>query len=71
MPFVARPRTKAVGAQSGVQGQIHGEEVDLQAQFGFGGAASDHSGQWNRNIQDPAVGPFYFKLRENLFPPQP
>ena len=71
MPFVARPRSKAVGAQGGIQGQIQGEEVDLQAQFGFGGAASDHSGQWNRNIQDPAVGPFYFQLRESLFPPQP
>jgi hypothetical protein len=69
MPFVSRPRSLAVGAMSGVHGQIQGAELNLKSQFGFGNATWDHSGQWNRNIQDPAVSPFYFQLRFTLFPP--
>jgi len=71
MPFAARPRSKAVGKQAAVHGQIHGTELNLETQLAFTDVASDHSGQWNRNIQDPAVGPFYFQLLRNLFPPAP
>jgi hypothetical protein len=68
MPFVARPRSKAVGAQAGAQGQILGAEVNLETQLGFGNGTFDHSGQFNRNIQDPVVNGFYFLLRDRLFP---
>jgi hypothetical protein len=51
MAFAARPRSYAVGAQEGVEGVIFGTEVDLTAQFGFEAAQSDHSGQFNRSIQ--------------------
>jgi pimeloyl-ACP methyl ester carboxylesterase len=68
MPFVSRPRTLAVGAQPGVHGVI-GAELDLQASFGFTGADYDHSGEFNRNIQDPVIKPFYPSLIDNLFPP--
>ena len=70
MPFVSRPRTLAVGAQPGVHGIISAE-LDLQANFGFTGADYDHSGEFNRNIQDPVIKPFYPSLLDNLFlPPQ-
>jgi len=52
MSFVARPRTKAVGAQSNVAGVIHGEQIDLEQEFGFTDTISDHSGQFTRKIQD-------------------
>jgi hypothetical protein len=51
MAFAARPRSFAVGAQSGVQGVIHGTELDLNDQFGFGDTELDHAGQFNRNSQ--------------------
>lgn len=70
MPFVSRPRSKAIGAQGAVQGVIQGGEVNLQSDFGFTDATFDHSGQWNRSIQDPVVGLFCVELRARLFPPQ-
>jgi hypothetical protein len=70
MPFVARPRTLAVGEQAGVRGQIQGADLDLGVQLGFTGSPSDHSGQFNRNVQEPQVWPFYSQLRTNLFPQQ-
>jgi hypothetical protein len=69
MPFVARPHSLALGAQAGVRGQVSGE-LNLNTQFGLGGGAGDHSGEFNRNIQDSAVSPFYFNLKANLFPVQ-
>lgn len=68
MPFIARPRSKAVGAQAGVQGQIRGGEINLQNQLGFTAGTFDHSGQFNRNIQDVVVNGFYFELRRRIFP---
>jgi hypothetical protein len=66
MPFVSRPRTKTVGAQAGVQGEVTGE-LNLRDQLGFGTDPGDHSGQWNRNIQDPAIDPFYRQLKKHTF----
>jgi pimeloyl-ACP methyl ester carboxylesterase len=68
MPFVARPRSLAVGASPNVGGQIQGQQLDLENQLGFGGEPSDHSGEFNRNIQEPQVRPFYSQLKTNLFP---
>jgi hypothetical protein len=48
--FVARPRTRAVGAQGATGGPI-GDTVDLKADYGFTGERSDHSGQYMRRIQ--------------------
>jgi pimeloyl-ACP methyl ester carboxylesterase len=67
MPFVARPRSEAVGSLSGVHGQI-AQELNLQNQLGFNDDPSDHSGQFNRNVQSPPVWPFYSQLKANLFP---
>lgn len=71
MPFVARPRSKAVGAQSGVSQVVNGSEYNLQSQLGFTAASYDHSGQFNRNIQTVQVQGFYSRLLSNLFPPAP
>ena len=65
MPFVARPRSLAVGAQGATSGAIM-DSLDLKVQFGFGGASSDHSGQYLRNFQN--VWPFYFSLLDRLNP---
>jgi hypothetical protein len=71
MPFVARARTKAVGAQAGVGGVMNSSmEVDLRSQFGFSREWVDHSGQFQQNLQYPSIWPFYFQLRTSLFPPQ-
>ena len=70
IPFVARPRTKAVGAQSGVGGAFSAaDEVNLRTRFGFTGELRDHSGQFQRNIQEPMIWPFYSQLLESLFSP--
>jgi len=71
MPFVARPRSKAVGAQAGVGNVVNGPEYNLQSQLGFTAATYDHSGQFNRNIQTTQVQGFYSRLLQNLFPPPP
>ncbi len=68
MPFVARPRGLAVGASPNVHGQIQGQQLDLESQLGFGAESSDHSGQFNRNIQEAPIWPFYSQLKTNLFP---
>jgi hypothetical protein len=67
MPFVARPRSLATGAQPNVHGQIQGQQLNLASQLGFGTGEGDHSGQFNRNIQEPQVWPFYSQLNTNLF----
>jgi len=67
MPFVARPRSLAVGSQSGVGGSVNGGTFDLKT-IGFGANNYDHSGEFYRNIQDPVVQSFYPQLRSKLFP---
>jgi hypothetical protein len=56
MSFIARPLSKAVGAREGVDGLID-EEWDLQEHLEFGNTRMDHSGQFNRDIQE--VWEFY------------
>ena len=52
--FVARPRSKAVGAVDATLGNLPvgpiQDNINLQ-DFGFGRQPSDHSGQFNRSIQ--------------------
>ena len=67
MPFVARPRSFAAGAQSGVSGMVNGGEFNLQT-VGFGDQPYDHSGEFNRNVQTPQVQAFYTNLVFKLFP---
>jgi Alpha/beta hydrolase of unknown function (DUF900) len=67
MPFVARPRSLAVGSLSGVGGMVNGGEFNLIS-IGFTKEAYDHSGEFNRNIQDTVVQSFYPQLRSKLFP---
>jgi hypothetical protein len=71
MSFVARSRSKAVGALEGVGGPIQNHEVNLQADFGFTDIRSEHSAEFNRPIQQVG-GPngFYSTLLIKLFPPQ-
>jgi hypothetical protein len=68
MPFVARPRSLAVGAQGGVGGSINGGEFNLETQLHFTDAPFDHSGQFHRNIQTPQVQGFYTNLLIKMFP---
>ena len=51
MPFVSRPRSKALGALGGVGGVIAGSQVDLNANYGFDRNFDEHSAQFNWNIQ--------------------
>jgi hypothetical protein len=67
MPFVARPRSLAVGSQSGVGNMVNGGQLDLKT-LNFTGNDYDHSGQFNRNIQMPPVRIFYTNLVLKLFP---
>jgi hypothetical protein len=60
MSFCARPRSKAVGAQSGVAGVIQGGSVDLHANFGFDLGSDQHSAQFNWIIQQ--LSGFYRQL---------
>ena len=64
MSFVARPRSKAVGALSGVNGVIHGGQVDLKGNFGFDTDKSEHSAQFNWNIH--RLNGFYSQLLTDL-----
>ncbi len=69
MSFVARPRSKAVGAQPDVGGTLYTiGEIDLKASFGFDNKKEDHSAQFNWNIQN--LWPFYRTLITSLLPPQ-
>ena len=68
MPFVARPRSLAVGTQGGVGNVLKlTRQLNLQATLGFTENAWDHSGQFNRNIQTPQVQGFYDDLLSTLF----
>ncbi len=69
MPFVARPLSKAVGAGPDVGGMIFiTGQVDLTALNNFRGDKSEHSAEFNYNIQ--RLWPFYHSLLSTLFPPQ-
>ncbi len=63
MSFVARSRTKAVGAEGGTGGSID-SVVNLKATFNFGDTREEHSAQFNRNIQN--VHEFYKQLGVKL-----
>jgi hypothetical protein len=63
--FVARSRTDAVGAQSGLNGVIS-SSVNLQAQFGFGSVLADHSAQWTWPIQTSR--PYYLQILNSISP---
>ena len=67
MSFCARPRSKAVGAQTGVGGTIQGGSVDLTANFGFSRDSTEHSAQFNWPIQ--RLNSFYHTLLNSLIPP--
>lgn len=67
MSFCARPRSKAVGAQPNVGGVIQGGSVDLKANYGFDLDKSEHSAEFNRNIQ--RLMGFYHTLLNALIPP--
>ncbi|MEY2512496.1 MAG: large repetitive protein [Verrucomicrobiota bacterium] len=60
--FVARSRTKAVGAFPG--GGSLGAAEDLRGSFGFRDIRTDHSGQFTRDIQ--AVDALYKRIRERI-----
>jgi pimeloyl-ACP methyl ester carboxylesterase len=61
--FVARSRTKAVGALDYAGGPI-GATINLRDNYGFGRERSDHSGQFTRNIQK--LSALYKKMRDKL-----
>ena len=64
MAFIARPRSRAVGAEGRTGSPIRGG-VNLEgSSYGFGNKRYDHSGQFNRTIQ--VLQPFYRKLAEKL-----
>ena len=65
--MVARARTLSIG-QSGPT-SAHGviqSAVNLNAQFNFNDAISEHSAQWNRPIQTSL--PYYIQLRDSISP---
>lgn len=64
MSFAARPRSKAVGAQPGVTGVVQGGQVDLTGSFNFLGDKTEHSAEFNWNIQY-LIG-FYSRLLDEL-----
>ena len=67
MSFVARPRSKAVGAQPSVGGVIYVlSEVNLNVNFGFDNKWDEHSAQFNWNIQ--RLNTFYAELLSEIFP---
>jgi pimeloyl-ACP methyl ester carboxylesterase len=70
MPFVARPRSLAVGAQGNIGQTVNGGQLDLTT-FGFADKEYDHSGEFNRNIQTLQVNQFYFHLLNGLTKGQP
>ena len=67
MSFVARSRSKAFGAEThsaSLVNQLGGVAVNLETLSGFGGARDDHSGQFNRPIQQ--LDSFYSRLLMEL-----
>ena len=70
MSFCARPRSKAVGAQLGVGGAILTTgQINLTGAYNFLGDKSEHSAEFNWNIQ--RVSGFYKQLGISLGVVQP
>ena len=66
--FVARPRSKAVGALEGTSAAPNGViDVNLEATYHFDSRDSDHSGQFKRRIQE--VDDFYLTVVSIVQPP--
>ncbi len=63
MAYVARPRSQAIGAEPN-SSAVFPTSIDLRAQFGFGRDRSDHSGQFERRIQQ--VHEFYQAIFDEL-----
>jgi pimeloyl-ACP methyl ester carboxylesterase len=67
--FVARPRSKAVGALEGTSAAPNGViDVNLEATYHFDSRDSDHSGQFKRRIQE--VDDLYLTV-VNIVQPSP
>jgi Regulator of chromosome condensation (RCC1) repeat/Alpha/beta hydrolase of unknown function (DUF900) len=67
MAFIARPRSKATGAEphsASMLGQLSGTAINLHQLCGFDSDQSDHSGQFSWRIQQ--LGPFYDRIVEEL-----
>jgi hypothetical protein len=65
MSFVARARSKAVGADPNAPLVFPGA-IDMQANYGFGSLLSDHSGQFLRDYNQ--VYPMYSKIKQIAVP---
>jgi alpha-tubulin suppressor-like RCC1 family protein len=63
MAFVARPRSKAAGAELH-NATVFGAVLNLQTSCNFGPDADDHSGQFTRPIQQ--LRPFYQRMASEL-----
>jgi hypothetical protein len=63
MSFVARPRSKAAGAELH-NATVFGNVVNLETLCDFGGGQQDHSGQFNRSIQQ--VPGFYQRVFQEI-----
>ena len=61
--FVARSRTKAVGALDHAGGPV-GTKINLRDDYGLGRERLDHSGQFTRNVQK--LDALYKKMRDTL-----
>ena len=69
MSFVARPRSQAVGADPNSPAVFGAANTtDLHATYGFGGAETDHSGQFLRDYDQ--VYPLYQQF-ETIIAPKP
>ena len=65
MSFLSRPNTQAVGAVPNLGGAAStADQVDLSALVGFRGDWTEHSGEFNWNIQ--RLNPFYKTLAAEL-----
>jgi hypothetical protein len=63
LSFVARPRSKAAGAELH-NATVFGSVLNLETACNFGAGVDDHSGQFTRRIQD--LGPFYKRMADEL-----
>ena len=52
LAFVARSRSRALGAEPNVMGQFDSHDYRNLAEIDFGRSREDHSGQFNRTIQE-------------------
>jgi hypothetical protein len=63
LAFVARPRSKAAGAELH-NATVFGSVLNLQTSCNFGAHVDDHSGQFTRPIQQ--LRPFYDRMASEL-----